>query len=229
MPSWAVHLATATEVNKLLNVDKNSFLIGNLIPDAERYVVNDFSIYVPYSVSHFADIQDIDGKKEKMPNIEVFIKKYKNQLNNPIVLGYLVHLLADYHWNKVAYSRYTIADENGNCIGVKLNDGTKVNCTLKERADIKHHDFDIFRDYIINMQKFDIPHYEPKLMNEIKAIEEIPFNEDDINKIIKYLNEHCVDKRELGEYKQFTREQIEKDYEDSIKFIIDYLKRNILK
>ena len=45
MPSWIVHLATANEVIKKINIEsENSFFIGNLIPDAERYVIKDFSV-----------------------------------------------------------------------------------------------------------------------------------------------------------------------------------------
>lgn len=73
MPAWIVHLETATEILKRIKInDENSFLIGNLIPDAERYVIKDFSIYVPYEISHFSKIQKIYGQIEELPNIDDF-------------------------------------------------------------------------------------------------------------------------------------------------------------
>lgn len=45
MPSWGIHLTTAYDVvNRIKIEDKNNFLIGNFLPDAERYVVKDFTI-----------------------------------------------------------------------------------------------------------------------------------------------------------------------------------------
>lgn len=229
MPSWIVHLATATQISKQINVDKNSFLVGNLIPDAERYVINNFSIYVPYHISHYSDFQTIDGKIEELPNIQNFINNYKPYLYNPMVLGYLTHLLTDYYWNRTTYFRYTVRDKEGNCIGVNLNNGSKIDCTISERSHIKHEDFSIFEDYISKTQDFEIPKYEEKLLDDIKLIKEIPFNKEDINKIIEYLNGKSYNEIEVKEYKLFTQEQIEKDYKDSINFVIDYLKQNVLK
>lgn len=126
MPSWIVHLATANEIIKKIKIEnENSFLIGNLIPDAERYVIKDFSIYVPYKVSHYSEIQIIDGNKEELPNIEKFIKNYKNHLDNPIVLGYLTHILTDYYWNKTTYLRYTIRDNQGFCLILEWEQSNK--------------------------------------------------------------------------------------------------------
>ena len=76
MPSWGIHLATSYAVaNKIKIKDKNTFILGNFLPDAERYVINDFSIYVPYNKSHFAKIIKINGAEEKLPDYNEFINK----------------------------------------------------------------------------------------------------------------------------------------------------------
>ncbi|WP_407453432.1 zinc dependent phospholipase C family protein, partial [Methanobrevibacter sp.] len=127
MPSWGIHLATANEILKKIDVeDKNAFLMGNFLPDAERYVINDFTIFVPYNLTDLPKMQNVEGTLDRLPNYIEFIKKYINKMNNPLVLGYLTHLLTDYYWNKVTHLRYTIRDEDGNCIGLKLNDGTEI-------------------------------------------------------------------------------------------------------
>lgn len=231
MPSWVIHLATANEICKKINIDKNNFFIGNTIPDAERHVIKDFSVFVPYNVSHFSEIELIDGGKEVLPNIEKFLDKYNNNLENAIVLGYLTHLLTDYFWNKTAYSRYTIRDGNGECIGLKLNDNTNLSCDRRERTYIKQQDFNIFEKYILETKKCELPVFENSIMKNIKLIEEIPFNESDIFKIIEYLNVKFSEKNKIinheEQYKLFTEEQIEIDYINSIEFIINFLKENI--
>lgn len=224
MPSWVVHLATANEVLKEIKVeDKNSFLIGNIIPDAERHVVKDFSICVPYSVTHFSEIRNIDGKIENFPNIDKFMKKYKNYLYNSMVLGYLTHILTDYFWNKSTYFKYTIRDNDGNCIGLKLNNGSEIKCGIKERSKIKHRDFNIFKNYIGKKGDYVIPKYEDKLLQDLKLIKDIPFTKEDINKIITYLNEKKFDEN-VGEYSIFTKSKINQVYKDCISFIVDFIK-----
>lgn len=227
MPSWIVHLATANEVMKSIKVEnKNSFLVGNLIADAQRHVVSDFSIYVPYEISHHASIQEIGSGKEKLPNIQEFIKKYKNDLKNPMVLGYLTHLLTDYYWNLTTYQRYTIRDENGNFIGLKLSDGSKLLCQKEERIKLKHKDFGIFKNYMIKNKSYEIPRYEDRLLNDLKPIDEIPFNKEDINKIIKYIeNESYMDIP--YDYTLFTKDQIMRDYKNCINFVIESLEKYI--
>ncbi len=229
MPSWIVHLATANEIIKKINIeDKNSFLIGNLIPDAERYVIKDFSVYVPYKVSHHSEIQMIDGNKEELPNLEKFMKKYKDYLYNPMILGYLTHIITDYYWNKTTYLRYTIRDNQGNCIGIRLNNGNEIECDIKERSKIKHKDFNIFKNYIAQKEDYTIPRYQNKLLEDLKLIKEIPFIKEDINKIIKYLNEEDYNKK-LDKYNLFTPKQINNDYKNSIKFVIEFLENNIFR
>lgn len=124
MPSWFTHLATAKELIDRIEIkDINSFLIGNLMPDAERYVIKDFSICVPYDISHFASIQNLKTGKYKLPDINKFLNIYEKKVSNSLVLGYLVHLLTDYYWNQLTFSYYTIKDQSGEFVEVKLNNG----------------------------------------------------------------------------------------------------------
>lgn len=158
-----------------------------------------------------------------------FLYYYKNQLTNPIVLGYLTHLLTDYYWNKTTYLRYTIRDKEGNCIGIKLNDGTSIECTVDGRSRIKHNDFSIFENKIIKKDDYRIPNNKENIINDISVIKEVTFNENDINKIINYIKLKSKEKEINGEYKLFTKQQIEKDYKDSIDFVIKYLENLNIK
>ena len=71
------------------------------------------------------------------------------------------------------------------------------------------------------------PKYENKLLEDLKLIKEVPFTKEDIDKIIKYFKEVNYNKK-LDKYNLFTQKQINNDYENSIKFVIEFLKNNIL-
>ncbi len=120
MPGWITHIDVATKISKKLALDKDKFIIGNVMPDAEKWVINDFSVFVPWSISHFGQIKKIENVNINLPNIENYVSLYKNKLDNPIVLGYLSHLLTDYYYNKETYTHHLLVDDTGNRIGVSL-------------------------------------------------------------------------------------------------------------
>ena len=89
MASAVIHLAVANEINKTLNRNKSKLLIGSIAPDISKFIGED------KTVSHF-----IKEKDNNIPNIERFLKKYKNNLTDDFVMGYFIHLYTDYLWFK---------------------------------------------------------------------------------------------------------------------------------
>lgn len=136
MPGWITHIDVATKLSQKLVLDKDKFLIGNVMPDAEKWVVNDFSVFVPWSISHFGQMKKIDKFNISLPNIENYISLYKDKLDNPIVLGYLSHLLTDYYYNKETYTHHLLVDDAGNRIGVSLKNRRTIYC--KPRGSYKN-------------------------------------------------------------------------------------------
>ena len=47
MPSWNIHLSVANDINKKLKLDKNSFYLGNTLPDV------DYSMNITRKDTHF--------------------------------------------------------------------------------------------------------------------------------------------------------------------------------
>lgn len=232
MPSWGIHLVTANDVIKKINIkDKNSFTIGNFLPDAERYVVKDFSIFVPYDISHFAKKLKINNVEEKLPNYQEFVNKYKHKLDNPIVLGYLTHLLTDYYWNNLTFSKYTASNEKGEVIGVLVNETDLISGDREFRRISKQRDFTNFDREVIKTKHYEIPILTDNCINELKALEETRYISNDIIKIINYLNTMVETKKKekLEDYTMFTKENINKYYAESIEFIVNILKDNIKK
>ena len=229
MPSWGIHLVTANEILKKIDIeDKNAFLIGNFIPDAERHVINDFSIFVPYDITHFPELQEVEGKLDKLPNYINFFQKYSNKMNTPLVLGYLIHLLTDYYWNRTTHLRYTIKDENGVCIALKLNNGSQIYADKNIRRKLKHNDFYLFENFLTQTNSLEFPIYKENLNIYIKDIEETKYTKSDFIKIVDFLNNKFIIEKDkiTDDYKLFTLEQLKKDFDDSIKFIINFLKNN---
>ena len=81
MPSITPHMVVATEVAKILNINSEDFIRGNLLPDI-----------IDIKNSHHKIESDI----YLIPDIDYFIKKL--DLTNDLDLGYLTHLLLDKHY-----------------------------------------------------------------------------------------------------------------------------------
>lgn len=79
MPSHKIHLTIANEVNKILKLDNDSIMLGSVMPD----LVNSNN----HGISHY----QIEGSYEdELANPDKFVKEYKEELNNPIMMGYLI-------------------------------------------------------------------------------------------------------------------------------------------
>lgn len=226
MPSCGIHLATAYEVTKKIKIkNKDNFFIGNMLPDAERYVIKDFSIYVPYEKSHFSRMIQINNRMEKLPDYNIFIQKYKKDLNNPMVLGYLTHLIADYYWNYLTFSKYTAVNERGEIIGVLRNENEFLKGGNELRKVLKQKDFANLDKEIVKSGNYQLPSFSDDCIKDLKVIEETTYNSEDILKIIEYLKKmvETKNKEQIDEYELFTREKIKEYYFKSIEFIVDIL------
>lgn len=220
MPAWEMHIAIANRVNKILNLDDELFIIGNVMPDAEGYVIKDPSVKVAYAVSHYAE-HNIEGVKEVLPKYQRFIQKYNNKMNNPIVMGYFVHILTDFYWNRMTFKNYYIRNNEGETIGIKLNNGKELFCSKDERRILKQTDFSNFSSYLVNNGRLYIPNLRKnKIIDNIKIIEEIPLTEKDVEKTIDYLENINKKRKNIEEYKVFTKEKFQEEFENCIQFIL---------
>ena len=91
MPGYVMHLV---ESQLILDRMKNrkgtdwekAFLLGSLLPDTR--------LKSEKAISHFWNekyLEDI----AKAPDLELFLKKYKSRLDEPLILGYYLHLYLD--------------------------------------------------------------------------------------------------------------------------------------
>ena len=109
MPSWGIHLATTKNILEKLNIeDRNDFIFGNILPDIlNGYLIKDVSNIVSHRDTHYDAY-----KQERFSGYKKFYELYKQNLDNKVVLGYLVHLMTDNLWNKEFYNKKAIFDND---------------------------------------------------------------------------------------------------------------------
>ena len=232
MPSWGIHLEIANRVsNKIKDVDKNLFMIGNVMPDINNgYVIRDVSKIIAHKITHYDGEQDFKGYRR-------FYIKYAKYIQNPVVLGSLTHLMTDYYYNNVTYTKKAIWDEKKkNVIGVKLNDGEQIKCNKEELRKIKRNDFRIYADYVYKNSKIEELRFNEKILSMNRIIDEFEITKKDAEKTVEYLNEYINQKKsiidicEKQENSMYTKQEMENMANECVQFIIEFLKkiRNII-
>ena len=228
MPSWRVHLVTANKVAEKLNLDKNTFIFANILPDINNaYFIEGVKNKLSHKQTHFTDEADLKEIKFNYNNVERFKEKYKEKLKNPTILGYLVHLLTDSYWNQMAFDEHYVYNKEKEFIGIKLFDGKFVECSKKEGTKIKQDEFKAFGTYLIKKyNNIYYPVFTEDLVEGASRIKENITYKEDIKKAIDYINTRVkiVKEPEEFNYKMFTKKELEKRFEDSIKFILENIK-----
>lgn len=219
MPSHNIHLSIAKKINKYLNMDYDAFMLGNVLPDI---------ICKDHVKSHFCPNKPgILG----ITKPEVFYKKYKDTLNNPTMLGYLVHLLTDKFYNEYVFKNYFLYNERGEDIGLILH-GKETYLEPKEIKKLKHHELNTYGKWLLN-NNFVLKFKSVLCINKIMQIENIKHDKEII---IKYIIEHndMVDKKNkfkllnfLNRYKfnLSTKNNWDKVFYDCCNYIENYLLR----
>lgn len=231
MPAWGMHLKIAKELNEhYLNVDGDKFYFGNVMVDAKRYVVTDLSVEVEYDISHYSKIQNVNRIKIELPDYERFANENIDNLKNPLVLGYFVHLMTDYYYNNLTFGEKYISDYDGNVIGIKLNDGTNKFCDKETVRILKQTDFDTYsRELYSNDNVLINENNKLDIFDSCKYISSINYNIYDVKKIIKYVNnikkEYDRRKKENLCYRVFTKEEFDKNFYKCVNFILENLKK----
>lgn len=103
MPSGLIHECISKKLIDYINInsdeDVNRYYVGSIAADSWKNSIS------TKEESHFY----FDGKTD--PDYDYFYNKYKNQMSDPYVKSYLIHLIADYYWYSNDYlSREGIED-----------------------------------------------------------------------------------------------------------------------
>ena len=225
MPSWPIHLSIAKKVNEKLKLNKDLFYYGNLIPDVDknssinRYQAHYYDKNLPY----------FNCPKEHMINIDLFLKDYKDNLSNPLILGYYCHLLADYYYNLKVYTTKWVCDEENNIIGIKLKNNKIVSLDKEGKKNLrkkyKHGDFELYGKYIFNT--IEIPTNSEIIKDNIKYLKDNLLTDELVDYRIKYLKTDFIKNNKLtlkerlikNNYKIFTKTELDKMLEECVNLI----------
>lgn len=138
MASSIIHMCIAKEVNKTLKIkDVNMLLLGSIAPDISKHLGQS------KIKSHFlTDGVNID--------IESFLKKYSNQLHNPFIMGYYIHLYTDLLWNKYFITEIV---ENET---IHLLDGKNINNDPALYTELIYNDYTNLNVQLIDEYSLDL-------------------------------------------------------------------------
>lgn len=237
MPSWSIHTIIANKISDRININKNSFVFGNIVPDINTgYLVEDISKRLSHMATHFTKEEDLKDIKFNTDNIKRFKEEYKNKMNNPIILGSYVHLLTDCFWNKMAFEEHYIYDDEKKFKGIKLHSGEIIECEKRQATMMKQREFKEFGAQLLKENKDTIfPVFSKEIVEDVTEIEELNITEEDVIKVVKYLDEVIRNQQPKKdfEYVVFTQEELQRKFEDTIEFCIERIKNidkfNIIK
>lgn len=221
MPSWAIHLDIAQKLSENMNgKDKQDFLLGNILPDVNvGYLINPISKKIPYSVTHYGTILNFNGNKKELPDYKKFIEKYKEIIKEPIVLGYLAHLMTDFYWNYNTFKQKAVY-KNGELIGFKGKNNVILGDTELLRKT-KVNDFNIFSRYLYKNGIVQIPNFQENLKDDAQQIKEVHIESSDLKGINQYFNNvfKKIEFEEKEDYKMYSVEEIQEKSEENLEFI----------
>lgn len=221
MPTHKIHLAIAKKVNEHLNLDLDSIMLGSVLPD--------LNINGNHTLSHCQNGKlGVDGTA----NPDKFVNEYRDKLNNPVMVGYLIHLLTDKFYNTYAFTNFYIYDKSGNDIGLHFKHKDKL-LPFERIKYYKHREFGLYDYYLLNNGY--IPKFKDyKCLNNVMDIKIAKFNIEKLKNYIKSSNQEIDKIKFLGKFKPLffkltTKDELDKQFELCIKYIVTYIKNNLYK
>ncbi len=191
MASTVIHMVVSKLVNKKLKRNENVLLMGSIAPDISKCIGD------TKEKSHF-----LDNEIDNIPNMNKFLEKYKDYLNDDFVMGYYIHLYTDYLWFKY----YLPSLENNNIV-TKLN-GEKVKLNGNMLSLYIYNDYTNLNIELLTKYNIDLEFlYNNELFSIPNIIEEIPM--DKLN-ILFDKTIDIVSKSKLSKSYLFDMESIDK-------------------
>lgn len=202
MASSVIHMCVAKKINNQLNIpDENLLLLGSIAPDISKHLGE------TKTRSHFLT----DGKTV---DIDRFLKKYGNKIDDPFIMGYFIHLYTDFLWDKYFVSEIV---ENG---AIKLLNGETV------ENDPQLYKKLIYNDYTnLNIQLIDEYGLDLSLFYEEAIVPEIEMDEIPVNQLSKLLDQAglIIANTKVNKAYTFTLDNIKPFIETSSKLILSIL------
>ena len=205
MASSIIHMAVANEINKRIKRNNDKLLIGSIAPDITKQLGE------TKEKSHF-----LDDVKTGIPNIDSFLKKYKDKLNDDFVLGYYIHLYTDYLWYKYFITSYVHNDY------ITKIDGTVVKCTEGMLILYIYNDYTNLGIQLIDEYNLDLSIFYNEIPVFENIIQEIPM---DKIKIIVDKMSIIIENSKMTKNLIFNIDSVKTFIDTSVDLIINELKK----
>lgn len=160
MASAIIHIAVAKKLNEQLKMNEKELFLGTIAPDISKHIGQDRKI------SHFLD-------ENRIPNLNLFLKKYNNSLNIPFIMGYYIHLFTDYLWFKYFFNEITNLNTS-----ITLLNGDNIKCSKEEINKLIYNDYTNLNILLIEEYNLDL-----SLFYEEIEIPKIKFTEIPLDKL----------------------------------------------
>ena len=206
MPSHKIHLKIAEDINKKLKLNNDAIMLGSVLPD--------LTINRRHALSHF---QEINGELYFLANPDEFIKKYPNTINNPVSIGYIIHLLTDRYYSYYFYKKY---------FDFKDNKPYKLKSEYNKITDLKNFKRKLYYQYDIYLLKHNLiskfENYE--VINLIPNYQGMDFDKQFLKEYIEKNNEEIeyhmanIDKA----YRIKEQKYFDDLYNGCLKYILKY-------
>lgn len=158
MASAIIHLAVAKKLLDYIKVEnKKDYLLGSIAPDISKQIGSS------KVSSHF-----LIKSKPDVPNIQMFIDKYPNFINNSFDLGYFIHLYTDKLWFD-GFLEHFIYNNS-----IKLLDGTIIETTKEEMQNMIYSDYTNMNIELIDKYEIDLSLFYEEFQEPKTNILEIP-------------------------------------------------------
>ena len=160
MASAIIHIAIAKKLNEQLKMNEKELFLGTIAPDISKHIGQD------RKVSHFLD-------ENRIPNLNLFLKKYNNSLNIPFIMGYYIHLFTDYLWFKYFFNEITNLNTS-----ITLLNGDTLKCSKEEINKLIYNDYTNLNILLIEEYNLDL-----SLFYEEIEIPKVKFTEIPLDKL----------------------------------------------
>ena len=160
MASAIIHIAIAKKLNEQLKMNEKELFLGTIAPDISKHIGQDRKI------SHFLD-------ENRIPNLNLFLKKYNNSLNIPFIMGYYIHLFTDYLWFKYFFNEITNLKTS-----ITLLNGDTLKCSKEEINKLIYNDYTNLNILLIEEYNLDL-----SLFYEEIEIPKVKFTEIPLDKL----------------------------------------------
>lgn len=158
MASAIIHLAVAKKLLDNLKVEnQKDYFLGSIAPDISKQIGSS------KVSSHF-----LIKTKPDVPNIQMFINKYPDFINNSFDLGYFIHLYTDKLWFDGFLDSFIYNNS------IRLLDGTIIETTEEEMQNMIYSDYTNMNVQLIDKYEMDLSLFYEEFQEPKTKILEIP-------------------------------------------------------